>query len=82
MTDKLVRVDQVRVAGKDLFHDLNKVRTAVRQFLYGRTEPVGAIVEVVWPNGEVEEWTFDHHVGYPEGSSHEDFMRDWQDSFN
>lgn len=82
MTEKLVRVDQVRVAGKDMFADLNRVRTAVRQFLYGRTEPVGAIVEVVWPNGEIEEWTFGPEVGYPEGSSHTDWMREWQDTFN
>lgn len=72
MTDKLVRVEQVHVKGLDLFADLNKVRTAVRTALYGRTEAVGAIVEVVWRNGDVEEWTFDHHVGFPVSP-----VRDW-----
>lgn len=77
MSEQLVRVDQVRVQGRDLFADLNRVRTKVREALYGRTDHVGAIVDVVWPNGEMEEWTFDRHVGYPEGSSVRDWMRTW-----
>lgn len=76
MSHKLVRVDQIRVQGRDDFNDLNRVRTHVRKALYGRTEPVGAVVEVVWPNGDVEDWTFGPHVGYPEGSQR-DWMRDW-----
>ena len=77
MSEKLVRVDQVHVYGRDMFADLNRVRTEVRKALYGRTEPVGAVVDVVYPNGDIEEWTFDSHVGYPKGSSHEDYMSDW-----
>lgn len=83
MNDKLVRVEAVEVKGIDLFADLNRVRTAVRKALYGRTEPVGAVVEVVnTKTGDVEEWTFDRHVGYPEGSSRTNWFQDWQDQYN
>lgn len=79
---EVVRIDDpVRVNGRDIFADLNRVRTHVRKNLYGRTEPVGAILEVIYPSGEIEEWEFDHHVGYPIKPKR-DWMREWAEQHN
>ena len=60
-----IHAGEVRVGGKDVFEDLTAVRTAARLALYGKTENIGVTVEVISSNGEVDEWEFDHTVGYP-----------------
>lgn len=44
-----VECGQVQIGGKDPYEDLTTVRTAVRFALYGKTRPVGAVIEVVNP---------------------------------
>lgn len=80
MSAQKVQIDQVRIAGRDLFQDLNTVRTHVRQELYGRSAPAGAIVDVILPSGEVEVWEFDEHIGYPTNSKR-NWMEDWQNDY-
>lgn len=71
---------QIRLYGRDVFEDLNLARTAVRVALYGRSEIVGARIEVTHPTGEVEEWEFGPEVGYPRNSTH-NYMNEWIEEY-
>ena len=71
-----VECGQVKIGGKDSFEDLTTVRTAVRLALYGKTKPIGAVIETVSPTGEIIEWEFGPEVGYPT-NFRVDWMREW-----
>ena len=71
-----VECGQVQIGGKDPYEDLTTVRTAVRFALYGKTRPVGAVIEVVSPAGEISEWEFGPEVGYPTNQTR-NWLAEW-----
>lgn len=77
MDDK-VDLGQFKATGAHRFDQLNAVRRFVRLGLFGRTERVGAVIEVTWADGEIEELVFDHTVGYPTNKPDVDWLAEWK----
>lgn len=73
-----VQLDQFEAWGATTFDQLTSVRNYVRQQTKGAREPVGAEVEVLWPDGLIETLRFDQSVGYPLGTGDKDWIAEWR----
>lgn len=61
------------------FDQLTDVRNFVRRQMLAHPGVKSLSVDVTWSNGEIETLVFDEWVGYPVGTSGENWINKWKE---